>query len=66
MRCQHCGHLTPSQATRSVAVDHPARPVAAPCTISGCFYHALEAEIDRLRDLLRAAGIEGWQDKRGT
>jgi hypothetical protein len=55
MKCQHCGHETPSEATRSVAVDHPARPVAAPCTISGCYYETAvryKAALQRIMQVL--------------
>jgi len=39
-RCPHCGHDPDDGAVvRSVVVDHPGRPVAAPCAVSGCQYN---------------------------
>ncbi len=40
--CQHCGHQTPSDVMRSVVVDRPDCPVAAPCVLEGCMYGVLE------------------------
>lgn len=45
MKCKHCQHEAddPAGITYSVAVDHPGRPVATPCAISGCHYRELES-----------------------
>ena len=62
MKCKHCGHdpNAPNDVIRSVVVDRPGRPVAAPCAISGCHYpHAAEAKL--LADFRRLSPT--WRDQ---
>lgn len=66
MICKHCGHDTNDVMTRSVVVDLPERPVAAPCTISGCQLEFLGPYLlwegpDEDGDMIvHLRGIKGW------